>query len=201
MLRIGLTGGIGSGKTTVSDRFARLNVPVIDTDLIARAIVAPGLPANRQIQASFGDEVLLRDGSLNREALRQRVFDDADQRARLEGILHPAIKTEVTRRLQELSTPYCVIVVPLLIETDFTDLVDRILVVDTPDERRRAWIQDRSGLSELEIEKIFAAQISRAERLARADDVIENDSTLSALYRKIDRLHQRYLYLAGSAYA
>lgn len=199
MLVIGLTGGIGSGKTSVSDRFAALGVPVIDTDLIAREIVAPGLPAHRQIRCSFGESVLRADGTLDRDSLRAMVFDDPDKRVDLERILHPAIRREVSRRLHDLNAPYCIVVVPLLVESGFTDLVDRVLVVDAPEDARLRRVCRRSGLSKAEVRRIFAAQATSEQRRRRADDVLENDGELAELDHKVAALHRRYRQLSGAA--
>ena len=198
MLVIGLTGGIGSGKSSVSDRFAALGAPVIDTDLIAREIVAPGLPAHRQIRRSFGESVLLADGTLDRDSLRAMVFEDPAKRAELERILHPAIRREVSRRLGDLDAPYCIVVVPLLVESGFTDLVDRVLVVDAPEDTRLRRVCRRSGISEAEVRRIFAAQATSEQRRRCADDVLENDDELAELDHKVAALHQRYLRLSGA---
>lgn len=197
MLVIGLTGGIGSGKTSVSDRFAALGAPVIDTDLIAREIVAPGLPAYREIRRSFGESVLREDGALDREALRTMVFADRERREELERILHPAIRREVSRRLRELEAPYCIVVVPLLVESGFTDLVDRVLVIDAPEETRLRRVCLRSGLSEAEVRRVFAVQATSLQRRLHADDVLHNDGELAELDDKVAALHRRYLQLSA----
>ncbi len=198
MLRIGLTGGIGSGKSTVSAHFARLGAAVIDTDVIARAVVEPGRPGYRRIVEQFGAEILLADSGLDRAALRRLVFEQPARRRQLEAILHPLIRAEVERRVAELAAPYAIIVVPLLVETDFSELVDRVLVVDAPDDLRVAWVAQRSGMNEDEIRRIIDAQASRARRLAAADDVLVNDGSLDQLRRRVEALHARYLELARS---
>ncbi len=198
MLRIGLTGGIGSGKSTVAERFAQHGVPVIDTDAIAHTLTHPDTDAGRRIIAAFGQDILDAEGRIDRRRLAARVFADPAERRRLEAILHPHIRAETIRRLSQLDAPYAVVVVPLLIEAGFTDLVDRILVVDC-DERtaiRRA--AARSQRSEEEIRAIARAQLDRRERLAHADDVIVNDASLDHLDREVERLHRRYLALARS---
>jgi len=199
MLRIGLTGGIGSGKSTVAQLFARRGVPVIDTDVIAREVVEPGQPAIAEIERAFGREVLDDAGRLDRAALRRRVFDDPAARARLEAILHPRIRAEVERRLAALEAPYCLVVVPLLVETNFVDLIDRVLVVDADEALQIARTSARDAVPPESVERVMAAQASRAERLARADDVIRNDGTLSDLEREVERLHARYLAMAAGA--
>lgn len=195
MLRVGLTGGIGSGKSTAADMFARRGVPVVDTDVIAREVVAPGEPALEEIVRAFGREVLDRDGRLDRPGLRRRVFDDPEARRRLEAILHPRIRAAVQARLAAIDAPYCLVVVPLLVETNF-DLVDRVLVVDVDEARQleRASARDRAAPDA--VRRIIGSQSGRAARLARADDVITNNGTLEDLERQVERLHARYLELA-----
>lgn len=199
MLVIGLTGGIASGKTTVSDRFSALGVPVIDTDRIAREVVAPGTVGLHRLVEAFGSEVLLADGQLDRGALRQRVFADPDERGRLEGILHPLIRETVLARLTALDAPYAIVVVPLLLETDFHTLVQRILVVDTEEHLQRRRLQQRDGCSAEEAGRILAAQASRRCRRQAADDILCNNDDLDALDRQIRELHRRYLTLAAAA--
>ena len=190
MLKLGLTGGIGVGKTTVSDYFKKLDVPVIDTDVIAHDLVTPGSDALMEIVATFGDEVLTDRKELNRKLLSQIVFSDPPNRHKLESILHPRIKEVVLQQVQDLGAPYCVVVVPLLIETDFVELVDRILVIDAPDDKRIEWIRERSGISESELAQIIAAQTSRKKRLAAADYIIVNDGSISELQNKVLEVHQ-----------
>lgn len=196
MLRIGLTGGIGSGKTAVSDRFADLGAPVIDTDVLAREVVAPGEPALEQLTDAFGNEILREDGTLDRDGLRSKVFDDPEARRRVEAILHPAIRQRLRGRLRELEKqdePYCIIVVPLLVETGFQELVDRVLVVEAPRERRIEWVMARNGMAREEVERIMDAQASSEERQSVAHDIIDNDGGLEDLLEKVDRLHAKYL--------
>lgn len=196
MLRIGLTGGIASGKSTVARLFADRNVPIVDTDEIARELVAPGSPALADIVARFGPDVLLADGTLDRARLRALVLTDPDERRALEAILHPRIRKEVDRRLNALSAPYAIIVVPLLIETDFGQRVDRVLVVDATEEQQIARAVGRGGIPKEEAGAMMRAQSSREERLAAADDVIDNTGGPSSLEPAVERLHQKYLGLA-----
>ncbi len=196
MVRIGLTGGIGSGKSTVAALFARHGAPVIDTDEIAHELLAPGQTAHAEIVAAFGGEILDTNGNIDRAQLRHRVFAEPAERKRLEAILHPRIRTETVRRLEGLHAPYCLVVVPLLIETGFTDLVDRVLVIDADDTLRIQRTKARSGLGEAEIRRIMASQASRQERLQSADDVITNNSDLAHLEREVARLHGVYSALA-----
>jgi dephospho-CoA kinase len=197
MLRIGLTGGIGSGKTTVANLFADLGVPIIDTDEIARSLTHPAQPAYEQIVRSFGRGILDAGGEIDRARLRALVFNDVAQRRTLESILHPRIHAEVARRVAALTFPYCVIVVPLLIEAHFRDLVDRVLVVDCEEATQVQRVAARSALSETEIRAIMASQLSRAARLKHADDTIRNDAGLEALRAAVQQQHQQYLALAG----
>ncbi len=196
MLRIGLTGGIGSGKTTVADMFANHGVPIIDADEIARALVDPYQPAYAEIIETFGKDIVDSDGSIDRDKLRQLVFDDAQRRQKLEAILHPRVRTEIHHQSMELDAPYCIIVIPLLIEANQLDLVERVLVVDLDEDTQLQRVSARSGLSEAEVRKIIAAQIERNERLRHADDVIENNSDLASLEAQVEKLHRRYLTLA-----
>lgn len=201
MFVVGLTGGIGSGKSTVAEGFARLGVPVIDTDAIAHALTASHGDALPAIRARFGAGVFDAHGELDRGALRQIVFGDAEARRALEAILHPRIRTEVERQLADLAAaPYVLLVVPLLIETDaYRETVQRVLVVDCPEPLRVARVMARSGLARSEVEAIVAAQASDAQRRARADDVIDNAGEPAALDAKVAALHVRYLSLAGAS--
>lgn len=196
MLRIGLTGGIGSGKSTVASLFAGHGAPIVDTDLIARELVRPGMPAHADIVSAFGAAVLDTDGNLDRTAMRARAFTDPTERERLETILHPRIREETLHRLAGLNAPYALVVVPLLIETGFDALTDRILVVDCAEETQVARTAARSNMSASDVRAIMATQASRTQRLARADDVIHNEQGLTELERQVAQLHQRYLVLA-----
>lgn len=198
MLRIGLTGGIASGKSTVARLFARHDAPIVDADEIARALVAPGCQALGEIIARFGADVLRPDGTLDRARLRSRVLADPGERRALEAILHPRIREEVDRRLRTLSLPYAVIVVPLLIETDFRQRVDRVLVVDATEEQQMERALARGGISEQEVRALMRAQVGREKRLAAADDVIDNTGDPCSLPAAVERLHRKYLALAGA---
>lgn len=199
MFTVGLTGGIGSGKSTIADLFAELGVPVVDTDVIARQLTAPGGAALDAIRAAFGESVIQADGALDRAALRRRVFADTAERRRLEAILHPRIRQAVDRALATLNTPYALIVIPLLVETGgYGDLLHRVLVVDCPEDLQVTRVMARSGLARDEVEAILAAQSGRAERLAAADDVIVNTTPVEALRTEVAALHQRYLACAAA---
>lgn len=196
MLRIGLTGGIGSGKSAVAERFAARGVPVIDTDVMAREVVAAGEPALDEITRTFGADLLDGAGRLDRRRLRERVFADDAARRRLEAILHPRIRAAVARRLATLDAPYCLIVVPLLIETGFGP-IDRVLVVDVDEARQLERTSHRDRVSPEAVRRIMQAQASRDERRARADDVITNNGGLDDLDAQVETLHRRYLALAS----
>jgi dephospho-CoA kinase len=190
--RVGLTGGIGTGKSTVSRMFAELGVPVIDTDVIAREIVEPGQAAHAEIMDAFGRDVVARDGQLRRDVLRTLIFADPQKRRRLESILHPRIATTVSERVAALRTPYCIIVIPLLLERSATR-VDRIVVVDADPAEQVRRVVARDDLTEAEVEAIMRTQAARSERLAAADDVIDNNGDLKHLNRQVAALHDRIL--------
>ena len=197
-LVVGLTGGIGSGKSAVSRCFEDLGVPVVDTDRIAREIVAPGQPALAAVVAAFGEGILDPSGGLDRAAMRRRVFADPQARGRLESILHPRIRAESRRRLAATRAPYAVLVVPLLVETGQAPEIDRVLVVDVPESLQIARTMARDDLDRATVGAILDSQAKRSERLAAADDVIENTADLETLRRAVATLHHRYLALAGS---
>lgn len=194
--RIGLTGGIASGKTTVANLFAELGATIIDTDVIAREVVAPGQPALDEIADAFGAAMLRPDGSLDRSALRKVVFASPADRERLEAITHPRIRAETLRQADTAGGQYQLIVVPLLVESPLREFVDRVLVVDCPEETQLARLMARDADSEAQGRRILAAQSSRAERLAIADDVITNDGSLEDTRRQVAALHEIYRMLA-----
>ncbi|HVC01070.1 MAG TPA: dephospho-CoA kinase [Steroidobacteraceae bacterium] len=196
-LRIGLTGGIASGKTTVARRFAELGVAVIDADEIARALVAPGEPALGEIITRFGGAILTPDGALDRRALRERVFADVRARRDLEAILHPRIHTQMARRAAAAAGPYVLLVIPLLVEGGARRDLDRILVVDASEQAQFERLLARDGGPAEQAQAMLAAQASRADRLALADDVLRNDGSVEVLRAGVDDLHRRYLALAG----
>jgi dephospho-CoA kinase len=193
MLIIGLTGGIGSGKSTVAELFRELGAPVYDADVEARRLVEPGQATLQQLVREFGSQILLPDGSLDRAKLRAVAFSDPDQRRRLEAILHPPIRTALQSHIAATRTAYCVLVIPLLFETGQRDLVNRVLVVDAPESQQISRTIARSGLDRATIEQIMAAQWSREQRLAQADDVIANTGGIDDLRTQVEKLHQRYL--------
>lgn len=200
MLRIGLTGGIGSGKSAAAARFQELGITVVDADEIARELVKPGQPALEEIVLAFGADVRKANGKLDREALRRRVFGDANERHKLEAILHPRIREEMQRRVRALprDTPYCVLMIPLLAEGGGGSYdLDRILVVDAPEEKRVKWVVGRSNLEPEDVRRIIATQATPEVRRRLADDWIENDDGLEELRAQVDALHERYVALAG----
>jgi dephospho-CoA kinase len=196
-LRIGLTGGIASGKSTVADLFADLGVPVIDTDVVAREVVRPGQPALDEIREAFGDGVITADGALDRAAMRAIVFHDDGARRRLESILHPRIGATTREQADAVDGDYQVIVVPLLVGSSLRAFVDRVLVVDCDEETQVTRLLTRDAESEAQARRILAAQSSRDERLAIADDVIANNGDLEETRRQVLALHQRYLQEAA----
>jgi dephospho-CoA kinase len=191
--RVALTGGIGSGKSTVAERFADLGVALSDADAIAHQLTAADGEALPAIAAAFGAEMIDASGLLDRARLRRRVFADSGARRQLEGILHPLIRARMLAQTEAVAAPYALLVIPLLFETGQQALVDRVLVVDVPEAVQIARVQHRSGLDPAEIQRIIASQISRAERLAAADEVIDNSSEPSALGPRIAQLHRLYL--------
>ncbi len=199
MLVVGLTGGIGSGKSTAARRFEELGIAVIDADVIAREVVEPGKSGFNEVVAAFGDQVVGHDGKLDRAVLRSIIFADAEQKMRLEGILHPKIYAEILQQLDDVLTPYCIVVIPLLAESKRDYPLDRVLVVDLPEALQvaRTTLRDRQTVNN--IEDIIRSQASRKQRLAIADDVVENSGTPEELCKVIDALHQQYLQHAKSS--
>jgi len=195
--RVGLTGGIGSGKSTVAALFAELGVPVIDTDLISHQLTQPGGAAIPAIRSAFGEDYINATGALDRTKMRQLVFSDSAAKQRLEKILHPLILAQAKSLAESRPGPYVLLVVPLLFETpDFQNWLDHTVVVDCPVETQIARATARSDLSEQTVRAIIARQFTRTQRLELANDVIVNDGTLSELYPQIAHLHQSYLKLA-----
>lgn len=200
MFVVGLTGGIGSGKSAVADELARLGATVVDTDVIARELTDAGGAALPQIQSQFGKGFITAGGAMDRDAMRKRVFSDPAAKLALEKLLHPMIRAEADRRIAAARGPYVVYVVPLLIETGGSrDRVQRILVVDAPESLQVERVRARSGLSDKEIRSIIAQQAARQARLAAADDVIENSGSLDALRKQVAALDARYRKMATSA--
>jgi dephospho-CoA kinase len=195
-LRIGLTGGIASGKSTVAQRFAELGVPVIDADESARRVVGPGSIGLARIISAFGPGILTARGELDRRALRTLIFAEAARRRELEALLHPLIRADMERQVDAASGPYVILMVPLLVEGGDRSRFDRILVVDVAESLQRDRLMQRDAASMEEADAILAAQASRAVRLKAADDVIENSGTVEALRAQVDRWHEHYETLA-----
>jgi dephospho-CoA kinase len=195
---VGLTGGIGSGKSAAAEEFAQLGASVVDTDAIAHELTAQGGAAVAEVEGIFGKD-FISGGALDRKRMRDHVFADPAAKRRLEALLHPMIREESARRIAAAATPYVVHVVPLLIESpDYRSRVDRVLVVDCPEETQVERVRARSGLSETEVRAIMRTQLSRAERRAAADDVIDNGGARDALRKQVAALHQKYLQFAGA---
>jgi len=196
---VGLTGGIGSGKTAVSDRFQALGIVIVDADIAARVVVEPGRPALDEIQKHFGESIIQDDGNLDRAALREKVFRDEKERKWLEQLLHPLINEQIRTELDESSSPYTILVSPLLIETGQSRFTHRILVVDVPLQKQVERTMARDNNSEEQVRNIIKVQTSRDERVARADDIILNDEDLNKLDQSVSDLHENYLKLANQA--
>ena len=198
MLVVGLTGGIASGKSTAAAFFRARGVPVIDADQVARDVVAPGTPGLAAVADAFGSDVLQADGTLDRRRMREIVFADPTERRRLEAILHPLIRDEIRARLDQVRGPYCILDVPLLVESPaLRALAHRVLVIDVPAELQVVRLMQRDGMTAAQCEAMLAAQASRERRLEGADDVVDNAGDMTALQRQLESMHARYLHLAG----
>jgi len=196
VLRIGLTGGIASGKSAVADMFAELGAALVDTDRIAREIVEPGQPALDAIRSTFGESVFSADGSLDRSAMRALVFSDERQRQELEALLHPLIRARTLDALNQATGPYVIVAVPLLVETDFATIVDRVLVVHCTIEQQIARVMQRDNIDRDQAMAILAAQIDEQTRLRAADDILDNTGSLTAARQQVQRLHEQYVEMA-----
>ena len=196
MLKIGLTGGIGCGKSTVTSIFKQLNIPVIDADEIAHQLVAVGQPALMLIQQTFGVHSLQTDGSLNRDVIRELVFTHPEQKQKLEAIIHPLVYQTIAEKIALLNAPYCILSIPLLFETNNADFVNRVLVVDCPVEAQIERVQKRDNLTVERVQSIMDTQVSRAFRTAHAHDIIDNTKTTTELAKQVENLHNLYLSLS-----
>ncbi len=193
MLKVGLTGGIGCGKSTAVKRFRELGVPVIEADLIAREVVASGQPALQEVVALFGQQAIQADGTLNRAWLRQTVFSDPLRLQQLEAILHPRIRAEILNRMAACThSAYVIVDVPLLFEKGYTQLFERILVIDCLPDQQRARVQQRDGSDNAVIDAIMQSQVGREARLQQADDILSNSTSITDFYEKIDDLNIQY---------
>jgi dephospho-CoA kinase len=195
---VGLTGGIGSGKSVVCDRFAQRGILIVDADIVAREVVEPGCEALKIIQAHFGQHILEPDGALNRSKLREIIFTDPAEKKWLESFLHPLINTEIRRKLSQAQSDYAILASPLLLETQQFHLVDRILVIDASEQLQIERASHRDKSSDTQIKAIMQTQLSRQERCARADDIIQNHGDIGELGDQVEKLHQLYLELAQS---
>jgi dephospho-CoA kinase len=196
MLKIGLTGGIGSGKSTVCRLFSELGAPIIDADIIARQLVEPNSQALKKLIGQFGKKILHPDGSLNRAYLRDLVFSDKTQKTQLDQIMHPLIYDEIEKQVEELDSRYCIIAIPLLLETQQMQRVDRIAVVDCNADTQLLRVVSRDHLKTEQVLSIIASQIPRQQRLSFADDVIDNSGSSAQLAEQVKRLHNSYNLLA-----
>jgi dephospho-CoA kinase len=196
--RVGLTGGIASGKTTVANLFAALGATIVDTDLLAREVVEPGTKLLGEIAGHFGADILDSTGALDRRRLRERVFADPAERRWLEQRTHPAIRELTDSRCREATGPYCLVAIPLLVETGGEKRFDRVLVVDCDPELQLARVMARDGISRAAAQAMLAAQTSREARLSVADDVIRNDGDLARLRDQVEKLHREYVAAAGA---
>lgn len=199
MFVVGVTGGIGSGKTTATDYFAQLGIDIVDADIASRVVVEPGRPALAKIARHFGADILQADGTLNRAALRQRIFADGREKQWLEKLLHPLIGEEIKHSLENAGSPYAILVSPLLIEGEQYKNCDRVLVIDVPETLQISRTVERDNNAPDQVQRIIEAQASRQQRLAKADDIIENTGSVKDLQLQIDLLHQRYLHLASQS--
>jgi dephospho-CoA kinase len=197
-LRIALTGGIASGKSTVADLFSEYGIPIIDTDAIARELVQPGKPALDEIRSAFGDDVFDAEGRLDRKSMRKIVFSDPARRRELEAILHPRIRDGVVAQSEATNGPYQIIAVPLLVGSPIQQFMDRVLVVDCDEETQLSRLLARDAENEEQARRILAAQASREERLEIADHIISNDDGIGSTRSQVDALHSKYLILADS---
>ena len=199
MIKVALSGGIASGKTTVSDALAEYGVPIVDTDVIAREVVASGTPGLAKIAERFGDSVIDESGALERHKLREIIFSDASARKDLESILHPLIRTETVRQLQEhqsAGAPYSVVVIPLLVETDQQKNYDHVIIVDVDPAIQLQRVMARDNSSKKQAESIIASQATRSQRLAVADDVIQNNSSHETVISQVRKVHEKLFKLA-----
>lgn len=200
MLKVGLTGGIGCGKSTVCELFASLGASIIDTDELAREVVLPGTPALQQLVEHFGESFILEDGSLNRQQLRERVFSNPAERELLERITHPAIRKLLEQRMAAVNSPYVVIAIPLLLEKSWQDRIDRVLVIDCDEELQLERASKRDSNSREQILRIIHSQIPRQQRVEAADDIIHNDADIKSLKEQVQQLHRYYTQLGEGEY-
>lgn len=193
---VGVTGGIGSGKTAATDEFNRLGITVVDADIVARNVVKPGSPCLKKIQAHFGNEVLLSNGQLDRKTLREKVFSDNSAKDWLNNLLHPEIRRQIIKQLSQASSTYVILSAPLLLENGLDKYCDRVLVIDVPESLQIERTVARDETSVKQVDAILQAQMTRNDRREKADDIVINDTTLEALHSTVQQLHNRYLEAA-----
>ena len=195
MLIIGLTGGIGSGKSVASDKFASLGITVVDADVASRTVVEPGMPALKEIESHFGSEIIAGDGQLDRTKLREIIASDAEERKWLESVLHPRIGEQIAKEISESTSPYTLFVAPLLLETNSQEMCTRVVVVDVPKEVQVERTAERDEVSTDQVEQMVSAQMERQKRLEKADDVLVNTGTIEELEKEVEELHKKYLQM------
>jgi len=195
MLIIGLTGGIGSGKSVASDKFASLGITVVDADVASRTVVEPGMPALQEIESHFGSEIISEDGQLDRAKLREVIASDAEERKWLESVLHPRIGEQVAKEISESTSPYTLFVAPLLLETNSQEMCARVVVVDVPNDIQVERTAKRDKVPTDQVEQMVSAQMKREKRLEKADDVLLNTGTIEELEKKVEELHEKYLQM------
>ena len=195
MLIIGLTGGIGSGKSVASDKFASLGITVVDADVASRTVVEPGMPALQEIESHFGSEIITEDGQLDRAKLREIIASDAEERKWLESVLHPRIGEQIAKEISESTSPYTLFVAPLLLETNSQEMCARVVVVDVPNDVQVERTAKRDKVPTDQVEQIVSAQMGREKRLEKADDVLLNTGTIEELEKKVEQLHKKYLQM------
>jgi len=195
MLIIGLTGGIGSGKSVASDKFASLGITVVDADVASRTVVEPGKPALQEIESHFGSEIITEDGQLDRAKLREIIASDAKERKWLESVLHPRIGEQIAKEISESTSPYTLFVAPLLLETNSQEMCARVVVVDVPNDVQVERTAKRDKVPTDQVEQMVSAQMGREKRLEKADDVLLNTSTIEELEKKVEQLHKKYLQM------
>ena len=195
MLIIGLTGGIGSGKSVASDKFASLGITVVDADVASRTVVEPGMPALQEIESHFGSEIISEDGQLDRAKLREVIASDAEERKWLESVLHPRIGEQVAKEISESTSPYTLFVAPLLLETNSQEMCARVVVVDVPNDVQVKRTAKRDKVPTDQVEQMVSAQMKREKRLEKADDVLLNTGTIEELEKKVEELHEKYLQM------
>ena len=198
MLRVGFTGGIGSGKSTISDIFqSSYNIPIIDADEISRMLLTPNQEAYQEVLELFGDDVILDNGEINRKWLREKIFVQANLREQLEHIIHPRVRNEISQQVNQVKANYCLIVIPLLVESNMQTVVDRILVVDTSKDNQIQRVISRDNVEPEQVYKIIESQIDPSKRLEIADDIITNNGNIQDLHSQVEYLHQKYLDLSN----